>query len=42
VQPSDYVRLETQRLSQTADIDTMKPQPDTARLAYLMLATFGR
>jgi hypothetical protein len=42
VQPADYVRLETQRLSQSADIDTMKPQPDTARLAYLMLATFGR
>jgi hypothetical protein len=42
VQPSDYVRLETERLTQATGIDTMKPQPDTARLAYLMLATFGR
>jgi hypothetical protein len=42
VQPADYVRLETERLTQATGIDTMKPQPDTARLAYLMLATFGR
>lgn len=42
VQPADYVRVETQRLAQQADISTVTPQPETARLAYLMLATFGR
>jgi hypothetical protein len=42
VQPADYVRVETQRLAQQADISTVAPQPETARLAYLMLATFGR
>jgi hypothetical protein len=42
VQPADYVRIETQRLAAQGDIDTNKPQPATARLAYLMLATFGR
>jgi hypothetical protein len=42
VQPADYVRIETQRLAQSGEIDTITPQPDTARLAYLMLATFGR
>ena len=43
VQPADYVRIETQRLaSQVSAADTHKPQPETARLAYLMLATFGR
>nr|WP_301287336.1 lytic transglycosylase domain-containing protein [Sphingobium sp. OAS761] len=41
VQPADYVRIETQRLSQQPDI-TVRPQPQTARLAYLMLATLGR
>jgi len=40
VQP-DYVRIETQRLSEQPDI-MVKPQPQTARLAYLMLATLGR
>jgi len=40
VQPADYVRIETARLQQNyADV---APQADTARLAYLMLATFGR
>ncbi len=42
VQPADYVRIETERLANTADVDAITPQPDTARLAYLMLATFGR
>lgn len=43
VQPADYVRIETERLaSQVSAVDTNKPQPATARLAYLMLATFGR
>lgn len=42
VQPADYVRIETQRLAAQGEIDTNKPQPATARLAYLMLATFGR
>jgi soluble lytic murein transglycosylase-like protein len=42
VQPSDYVRIETQRLEQSTDIDTVRPTPATARLAYLMLATLGR
>ncbi|MGK2909572.1 MAG: lytic transglycosylase domain-containing protein [Sphingobium sp.] len=43
VQPADYVRIETERLaSQVSSVDTNKPQPATARLAYLMLATFGR
>nr|WP_278254160.1 lytic transglycosylase domain-containing protein [Sphingobium sp. BYY-5] len=41
VQPADYVRIETQRLSQQPDV-TVVPQPQTARLAYLMLATLGR
>lgn len=42
VQPADYVRVETQRLAQSIDIDTVRPTPATARLAYLMLATLGR
>lgn len=42
VQPADYVRIETQRLAQQSDTESYKPQPETARLAYLMLATFGR
>lgn len=42
VQPADYVRVETQRLATQSDIESYKPQPETARLAYLMLATFGR
>ena len=43
VQPSDYVRLETDRLKQTiSSEDMIRPQPATARLAYLMLATLGR
>lgn len=41
VQPADYVRIETQRLEQQPDV-TVAPQPQTARLAYLMLATLGR
>ncbi len=41
VQPADYVRIETQRLSEQPDV-TVAPQPQTARLAYLMLATLGR
>ncbi len=41
VQPADYVRIETQRLAEQPDI-MVKPQPQTARLAYLMLATLGR
>lgn len=41
VQPADYVRIETQRLAQRADI-SVTPLPATARLAYLMLATLGR
>ena len=41
VQPADYVRIETQRLANAADV-SIKPQPETARLAYLMLATLGR
>lgn len=43
VQPADYVRVETERLQQSAPADDLvRPQPATARLAYLMLATFGR
>lgn len=41
VQPADYVRIETQRLASAADVAPV-PQPHTARLAYLMLATLGR
>jgi len=41
IQPADYVRIETQRLASAADV-TVTPQPQTARLAYLMLATLGR
>ena len=41
VQPADYVRIETQRLAEQPDV-TVRPQPQTARLAYLMLATLGR
>lgn len=41
IQPADYVRIETQRLASAADV-TVRPQPQTARLAYLMLATLGR
>ncbi len=41
VQPADYVRIETQRLEQQIDVG-IRPQPQTARLAYLMLATLGR
>lgn len=43
VRPADYVRIETQRLQQTVSAEDMvRPQPQTARLAYLMLATLGR
>lgn len=42
VQPADYVRVETERLAQSRNDTFMRPQPETARLAYLMLATFGR
>jgi hypothetical protein len=41
VQPADYVRIETARL-ESRNYPTVAPQPETARLAYLMLATFGR
>ncbi|HKR18100.1 lytic transglycosylase domain-containing protein [Rhizorhapis sp.] len=41
VQPADYVRIETARL-ESRRYPTIAPQPETARLAYLMLATFGR
>lgn len=41
VQPADYVRIETARL-ENRSYPTVAPQPETARLAYLMLATFGR
>lgn len=40
VQPADYVRIETARLQQ--NYAAVAPNADTARLAYLMLATFGR
>ncbi len=43
VQPADYVRVETDRLQQSISAEDMiRPQPQTARLAYLMLATYGR
>lgn len=43
VQPADYVRVETERLQQSISADDLvRPQPATARLAYLMLATLGR
>lgn len=49
VQPSDYVRIEQQRLAQnqawseTADEQpAYQPKTEAARLAYLMLATLGR
>jgi len=46
VQPADYVRVETERLQQSSqslsEDEMLRPQPATARLAYLMLATFGR
>lgn len=42
VQPADYVRIETERLAQQSETMMTKPQPETARLAYLMLATLGR
>lgn len=43
VQPADYVRIETDRLKQSiSSEDMIRPQPQTARLAYLMLATLGR
>lgn len=41
VQPADYVRIETARLA-SRSYPSVAPQPETARLAYLMLATFGR
>ncbi|CAM5323166.1 hypothetical protein SSCI18S_00812 [Sphingobium scionense] len=41
VAPADYVRIETQRLATQADV-IVRPEPQTARLAYLMLATLGR
>ncbi len=48
VQPADYVRIEQQRLAQSqslaaaTDYPEFAPRAETARLAYLMLATFGR
>ncbi|MPT49266.1 MAG: lytic transglycosylase domain-containing protein [Sphingobium sp.] len=42
-QSAEYARTETQRLQQSLTAnDLVRPQPQTARLAYLMLATFGR
>ncbi len=41
VQPADYVRIETQRLTTQVD-PAVAPRQETARLAYLMLATLGR
>jgi hypothetical protein len=41
VQPADYVRIETQRLATQTD-PAVAPRQETARLAYLMLATLGR
>jgi hypothetical protein len=41
VQPADYVRIETQRLATQSDA-SIAPRQETARLAYLMLATLGR
>lgn len=41
--PADFAREQTQRLQQSiAAEDLIRPQPQTARLAYLMLATLGR
>lgn len=43
LQTADYARNETERLQQNLSAsDLVRPQPQTARLAYLMLATFGR
>ena len=48
VQPADYVRIEHERLSMSQSLAEKQPypeyapRPETARLAYLMLATFGR
>jgi hypothetical protein len=48
VLPADYVRIEQQRLTQAqslaaaTDYPEFAPRAETARLAYLMLATFGR
>lgn len=48
VQPADYVRIEQARLAQSqamsdaTDYPEFQPQAATARLAYLMLETFGR
>lgn len=42
-QPADYARTETARLQNSISAeDLIRPQPQTARLAYLMLATLGR
>lgn len=41
VQPADYVRIATQRLESQTDYG-VSLRPQTARLAYLMLATLGR
>ncbi|MCH4150399.1 MAG: lytic transglycosylase domain-containing protein [Sphingobium sp.] len=42
-EPSDYAREQTQRLQNSiSSEDLIRPQPATARLAYLMLATLGR
>jgi hypothetical protein len=41
--PEEYARNETERLQQSISAeDFIRPQPKTARLAYLMLATLGR
>lgn len=41
--PSDFAREQTQRLQNSISAeDLIRPQPQTARLAYLMLATLGR
>ena len=41
--PADYARAQTERLQNSISAeDLIRPQPQTARLAYLMLATLGR
>jgi len=48
VQPADYVRIAHERLAMSQSLAERQPYPEfapraeTARLAYLMLATFGR
>lgn len=42
VMPADYLRIAQARAAQSEDLAAIAPQADAARLAYLMLATFGR